>query len=402
MDHQRPEGAASPARFGQRRVRPRVCVSDGKHHIRTFLIEALEELGFLTCECAGAGELGAVLDAQLPDLLLLGLSGGGTDACETLRLLARRNFDGKVLLLGPRASLQVKSVHEFGEELGLTMLPVLGTPFDNANLRASVASLLPGEPPNPPVDIGEALGAGWLELWYQPKIDTHTLSLSGAEALVRMRHPAWGTVPPGLFVLDDGDPHFRALSEFVIGQAVADWHDFVHQHGHVEIAINLPVYWLQDPDLVGRLGPKLPDHPAFKGLIIEINGGEVVENLDLVRDVARQLRFHNIGVSINDLGNEWPLLMGIRDFPFVEIKVDKQFVAGCAGDRTKRATCGRILNLADGYGSRTVAGGVESRADFAVVREMGFDLVQSYLLARPMAARKFARTMLGRPLTFPR
>ena len=137
-------------------------------------------------------------------------------------------------------------------------------------------------------------------------------------------------------------------------------------------------------------------------MIIEINGEEVVRNLELVTDVARQLRFHNIGVSINDLGTEWPLLMGIRDFPFVEIKVDKQFVAGCADDRTKRTTCGRILNLADGYGSRTVAGGVESRADFAVVREMGFNLVQSYLFARPMAAKKFARTMLGRSLSFPR
>ena len=74
-----------------------------------------------------------MLDARPPDLLVLGLSGGGIDACETLHLLASRNFDGKVLLLGPRASLQVKAVHELGEELGLMMLPVLGTPFDNAN-----------------------------------------------------------------------------------------------------------------------------------------------------------------------------------------------------------------------------------------------------------------------------
>ena len=115
-----------------------------------------------------------------------------------------------------------------------------------------------------PVDVGEALGAGWLELWYQPKIDTNTLSLSGAEALVRMRHPAWGTVPPGFFVLDHGDPHFRALSEFVIGQAVADWRDFVHQHGHVEIAINLPVRSLQDPDLLGESGPSCPSTRPLK------------------------------------------------------------------------------------------------------------------------------------------
>ena len=62
----------------------------------------------------------------------------------------------------------------------------------------------------------------------------------------------------------------------------------------------------------------------------------------------------------------------------------------------KQTVCRQILDLADGYGARTVAEGVETKADFIAVREMGFDLVQGFLFAKPMTAKKFARTMLAR------
>ena len=114
----------------------------------------------------------------------------------------------------------VKAVRQIGDEYGIAMLPSLPTPFSAGTLRASLAALLPVEPaPSPAVDVAEALKAGWLELWYQQKINVQTLVPSGAEALVRMRHPAWGVVPPAYFIRDDKDPHFRALSEFVIGRA---------------------------------------------------------------------------------------------------------------------------------------------------------------------------------------
>src|SRR5215831_12304978 len=71
-------------------------------------------------------------------------------------------------------------------------------------------------------------------------------------------------------------------------------------------------------------------------------------------------------------------LVGLDDFPFVEVKVDRQFVAGCADDRLKRTACRQILEIADGFGCRTVAEGIETRADFFAVREMDFDMVQGF------------------------
>lgn len=390
------------ATFGRRKIVPRACVADGKPHIRNFLREALEELGFITCECERVDSMRAVVMDQRPDLFVLGLSAGGIAANRMLEMLELMKFDGKVLVFGPHTSPMVMAILAIGEELGLAMLPLLPTPFSDKDLRDRVAILLPIEaPPNPAVDVAEAIHANWLELWYQPKVELRSLTLSGAEALVRMRHPAWGTIPPGHFIPDDTDPHFGALSAFVMSQAIKDWRYFVTEYGHVEIAINLPVTFFQHPTAIENLARLMPDHPAFEGLIVEINSSDLIRHLPLAKNAARQLRLHNIGVSLDDVGAEWPLLTEFNDFPFVEIKVDRSFVAGCADDRLKQSTCRRILELADGFGARTVAEGVETRADFVTTRELGFDLIQGFFFAKPMEPHKFARKILGRPMAVP-
>jgi EAL domain-containing protein (putative c-di-GMP-specific phosphodiesterase class I)/CheY-like chemotaxis protein len=399
MTNLKPEESAHSAAFGRRKVTPRVCIADSKKHLRTFLADILEDLGFLTYECGRANEFAAILDAQLPDLIVLGLSFDGIEAGTILEILAKKAFAGRVLAIGPRDSIMVRAVRQLGEEYGILMLPPLLPPFSAETLRAGIATLLPVEPaPSPAVDVAEALKAGWLELWYQQKINAHTLVPSGAEALVRMRHPTWGVVPPAYFVPDDRDPHFRGLSEFVIGRAIADWHYLLDHQGPVDLSINLPVSVLEDPEAVRDLCRKMPSHPAFGGLIVEIDGSEAIGNLDLVVDVAKQIRLHNVAIAIDGLGVDWPALLDLKSFPFVELKVDRQFVSGCAEDRLKQTVCRRIIELAQGYGVRTLAAGIETRADFLVAGELGFDLAQGYLFGKPRGVKKFARSTLARPV----
>lgn len=393
------EPSMRAAAFGQRRVTPRACIADNKNHLRTFLADVLEDLGFITCECAKAGELAAILDAQPPDLIILGLSFDGIEAGRILEILAGKNFSGKVLAIGPRESIMVRAVRQLGEEYGITMLPPLLPPFGAETLRASIAAFLPVEPPpSPAVDVAEALKAGWLELWYQHKIHARSLVPWGAEALVRMRHPAWGVVPPAYFIPDSQDPHFRALSEFVIGRVIEDWHILLEQQGPVDLSINLPVSFLEDGQAVDELCRWMPGHPAFGGLILEINCAEAIGHLDLVVEVARQIRLHNIAIALDGVGTEWPALMDLSTFPFVELKVDRQFIAGCSDDRLKQTVCRRIVELAQSYGARALASGVETRADFLTASEIGFDLVQGYLFGKPMGLKKFARAATARPL----
>src|ERR1700731_1181796 len=157
MDNPLPEEAIRFATFGRRKVAPRVCIADGKRHIRKFLEDALEELGFITRECTQVGELSAVLDGHAPDLVIVGLAPGGIDAAGMLEALAARSFDGKVLLLGPRDSLMLAAVQELGEQRGIAMLPTLATPFDSGSLDNSVAALLRTEaPPSPVMKLASA------------------------------------------------------------------------------------------------------------------------------------------------------------------------------------------------------------------------------------------------------
>lgn len=384
---------ARAAHFGHRKLTPRACVIDSKKHLRLFLSDALEDLGFVTCECGQAGDLAHLLQTEHLDLIVLSVCVDGINVGEILEAIVRKNFGGKVLVIGQPDSIMVKAVRQIGDEYGIAMLPSLPTPFGAASLRASVAELLPAEPaPSPAVDVAEALKAGWLELWYQQKIDARSLAPDGAEALVRMRHPAWGVVPPACFIADDKDPHFRKLSDFVVGRAIEDWRFLLESQGPVDLSINLPVSFFGDQHAVRDLCRAVPAHPAFGGLLIEVDSSEVIENPALVLEVAKATRLHNIAFAIDNIGAEWPSLMELKSFPFVELKVDREFVNGSADDRLKQTVCRRIVELARDHDARVIAQGVETRADFLAAHEMGFDLVQGHLFGKPQAIRKFARS----------
>src|SRR5262245_33180016 len=129
MDDQRPEDETRPAAFPLHSAMPCVCVADAGQQMRTFLTETLEDLGRVTCECVDIADLSGTLDSRLLDLVLIGSSEGGIKACEMVELLAVREFGGKVLVLGPRASPMVAAIQELGAKLGLAMLPLLPTPF---------------------------------------------------------------------------------------------------------------------------------------------------------------------------------------------------------------------------------------------------------------------------------
>ena len=266
------------------------------------------------------------------------------------------------------------------------MPPPLATPFGTEALRASIVALLPAEAPlSPPGRCGRKPYARvGSSLVPAENRRAQTLTLREAEGLIRIRHPTWGIVPPAYFIPDDGDPHLRAISDFVIGRAIEDWRGFLEQHGPLELAINLPIAFLKDPQAVDNLCRQIPDHPAFEGLIIEINGIDAVENLELLREVSDRLRFHKIAISIDDLGAEWPSLVGLNDSSIRRVKLIESSspVALTTLERAVLASsrpCGW-------HGARTVAVGCRNPRGFhRVVRWVRS--AQGFLFAKPMGGR---------------
>jgi EAL domain-containing protein (putative c-di-GMP-specific phosphodiesterase class I) len=278
------------------------------------------------------------------------------------------------------------------------MLTPLRTPFRDSDLQKNLSDFLPIAPaPSLPIDVEQALHKKWIELWYQPKIDLHQMSLHSASALARVRHPDWGIIPPSCFLPSDGDPRFLALSEFVVQRAMRDWAHFAEFRPSIGLGIHLPMSILEDAEFIDDLCLQLPDHAVAAGLTIEISSVDVSRDPKLVRRAAKQLAVYNVGISIDDVMEEvsWA---DISDFPIAELQVDRAFIAGCAGDRDKRAVCGMVRSIAERIGARVTAKGIETTPDFQAVCEMGFDLAQGFLFAKPMEPHKFARTQLrGQP-----
>jgi EAL domain-containing protein (putative c-di-GMP-specific phosphodiesterase class I) len=192
-------------------------------------------------------------------------------------------------------------------------------------------------------------------------------------------------------------PHAIPISgrcrQFVIDRALADWRYFRAEQRQLDMSINLPISFLDDPASVEYLCRQLPDDPAFDGLIVEVDGGDITRDLSVARSFAKQARLQKIAISIDRLGGEGAALAELRDFPFVEIKVDRELISGCAEDRSKRRLCQHIVGVAGQFGARTVAVGVETHADFVAARELRFDLIRGFLFAKPMGVRTFLHTM---------
>ena len=330
-----------------------------------------------------------------PDLIVLGPL-IGPEVRSVMHTLQAQSYGGKLMLFGGRSSAALIRNHEFGEAAGLAMLPPLGTPFRDRDLDANLACFLPVRPAPPlPVDVDEVLCNGWLELWYQSKINPHSLVPRGAEALVRVRHPTWGVVArPTTFPA-------RAIRSFTACRNLSS-------RGCWRTRCNSPRP-SQCPDfhspavagagrhaIFDRLMAHLPDKVREDGFLIAVDCVDLINELVLVRRIAAQLAARNIGISIDGIDAQGATLAGRRELPVVEMKVDRKYIRGCADDRIKQAHCAQIVAIARDTGAKSVAEGVEIQSDFLVVRELGFDLLQGHMFAKPMAPRKFERAMLAR------
>lgn len=383
--------------LGRRRGPPRACVLDHKPHVRGFLAGMLEELGFAARDC-GAPDMKKVLEEFVPDLVVLGPLNGPTEIALMLQTLIFTGYGGRAMLFGGRHSNTLMEMQELGERVELAMLPPLGTPFRDGTLADNVACFLPiTVPADMPVDVDEALRSGWLEMWYQSKIDPRSLVPTGAEALVRVRHPNWGLISPSSYVPGPQDPYLRTFSQYVIMRAMADSVAFAAARHPIDVSVDLPAPALNDLEFVDKVLRAVPDHLSKRGLQIEVRCADVIGDIPRLQRIASQLAFRNIGISIDDVGREGALLAGRHDLPVVELKVGRKYVRGCGTDRVKQAVCSEIIATAHGSGARAVAVGVDSHADYVTARELGFDLLQGALFSKPMELKRFERTLAQRP-----
>jgi EAL domain-containing protein (putative c-di-GMP-specific phosphodiesterase class I) len=393
---------AVPARDAVHRPGLHAFVVDDEAQVRAFVAKVFIAAGYIPHEFSRVAEVESALTLYRPEVIVLDLTLGQSDAIEMMRSLTASHYRGKTLLVSGHDEATLDEVRKIGERHGLTMLPPLRKPFRIAELKERLALPVASADDAARIpDLGNAIQNNWLELWYQPKIDLKSMAVCGAEALVRIRHPDRGVINPGGFLPPPGDELYRPLTDFVVRRALADWSTFAAwpsvggEWAKKRLAINVPASILQGKEFVEGVRRHLPSHPLFPGLIVEITEDEAISDPDLAREIAIQLKLYNIHVSIDDFGAGHSSFARLKQLPFAELKLDRAFVFGCSSDREKLNTCKTVVELARRFRVTTVAEGVENAGDLTALIGLGYDVAQGYYFAKAMPGDDFIKMMVS-------
>jgi EAL domain-containing protein (putative c-di-GMP-specific phosphodiesterase class I)/GGDEF domain-containing protein len=238
-----------------------------------------------------------------------------------------------------------------------------------------------------------ALDNGQMSLCYQPKYELRSGDIVGAEALVRWTHPEHGALRPDMFVqMAEETGHIAELTEWVLRRAVADQRT-LHEAG---LDVCLSVNWsghLIDDIAFTDVALEITRHATGK-LCLEVTETAIIGNARLARQTLERFRAAGLTISIDDYGSGLSSLAYLKNIPADELKIDKAFVMNMATDAVDAVLVRSAVSLAHSLGLCVVAEGVESEGALELLRAMGCDIAQGYLIARPMPLNDLA-TFLG-------
>jgi diguanylate cyclase (GGDEF)-like protein len=237
-----------------------------------------------------------------------------------------------------------------------------------------------------------ALARGEFHVLYQPKYNAADGALVGVEALIRWRHPERGMVGPDLFIpLAERSGSIVQLGAFVLDEAcrqLADWH---RQGVMLQMSVNLSVRQFVRPHLAAEVAACLRKHavPA-RYLTLEITESTAMQDVEHSLRMLRQLRQLGVEISIDDFGTGYSSLAYLKRLPASELKIDRSFVQNLTEGHEDAAIVTAVIALGRTLGLAVTAEGVETaeQRDF-LVRE-GCDILQGFLLSRPVEARAIA------------
>lgn len=237
-------------------------------------------------------------------------------------------------------------------------------------------------------DLRDALNNDQLFLEYQPIVDTNTGQYVGLEALVRWNHPTRGRLAPADFIKVANDSGLIGrIGTWVVDAACKQIATFLKQgielpHVAVNVSPKQFQYAAMCSEILGCVAKyEIPDGK----LAIEITEELLIENSQMVHEQLATLRANGIQISIDDFGTGYSSLQYLRDLPATRLKIDQTFISRIETSATDRAIISTIAHLAHALNMRVVAEGVETEAQFALLRASGCDEVQGYLLGRPLS-----------------
>jgi EAL domain-containing protein (putative c-di-GMP-specific phosphodiesterase class I) len=248
-------------------------------------------------------------------------------------------------------------------------------------------------------ELRRALGHGQIYLEYQPIYQLTEQRLVGFEALMRWNHPDRGVLEPSMFIpIAEETGLILPLGNWVLNEAcrqMAEWNRG-NEHLGLRVSVNVSSMQLTHPDFVAQVGQALQNAglPA-RSLTLEVTESVLMEGIENAITTLNRLRDMGVTLSIDDFGTGYSSLSYLATLPIDALKVDKSFIEKMSAEGNGSEIVKAIFKLGQALSKQVFAEGIETGAQLALLRELGCQFGQGYLLSRPVDAERAIGVLAG-------
>jgi EAL domain-containing protein (putative c-di-GMP-specific phosphodiesterase class I) len=248
-------------------------------------------------------------------------------------------------------------------------------------------------------ELRRAIAEKEFELHYQPQLDLRTGEVCGAEALIRWNHPQRGLLLPSNFIgLAEDVGLIEPLGRWILDEACARYKLLALEGIRLgRLSVNVSARQFRQSDFVDFVAQTVAKREVLP-LCLEL---EITESLLMgasndVHQALRTLKDLGIRLAIDDFGTGYSSLAYLKQFSFDVVKIDKSFVRDLESNAESQAITSAIVAMAHALRKEVVAEGVETEGQLAILRRLGCDQIQGYLVAESLTPARFVEFATGR------
>ncbi len=373
---------------------PTLLVVDDEPDIGAFVRDVARGVGYDAVATDDANEFPPLYSSET-DVIVLDLAMPGIDGIELIRLLADNRSRASINLISGFDAGVLRSARELATGQGLRVIGTLTKPISIDDLESLLKDVSKPDSPYPETgtdefpsldELREAIIGKKLSVHYQPQVDMVSRTVTGVEALARWRHPVKGMIPPGMFIrFAEESGLIDDLTTVVMDEALRWTGEWNRAGRRLRTSINMSARTLTNLEFPEQLSAQVRKPGLDPGqVIIEVTESSVMEELSTSLDILIRLRMKGFGLSIDDFGTGYSSMQQLRNIPFTELKVDQSFVSRADTDDEARAIVETTVELGHRLGMTVVAEGVESESVWNLLASLDCEIVQGFLVARPM------------------
>ena len=356
-----------------------------------------------------------VLEREWFDILVCDLDMPEVDGIELISRIASGSRVPAVIVCTGQEEALVCAVSDIAQAYSVPLVGSIVKPVTPAKLIRAIGGYAGVAEPRAalqqtaePLELSHtilerALANGEIQAWFQPKIDMSSGLVSGGEALARWTLPDGTTLLPAQFLpAVEREGLSAALTGCIATQAIAACAAWRRHGVAASVSINVDAASLVDETLVDRLTTKVVEQGLYTAdVTLELMESAAAAASPRGLQSLARLRMRGFGLAMDDFGTGYSSMLQLVSVPFTEIKIDRAFVK----DAIERSACHAVINscaeIAATLGMHSVAEGVETDAQWALVKKLGCNSAQGWRFGRAMPWAQFmsfARRLRATPM----